>query len=262
MPEAPDLEVIREFLTQRIAGQPVVRAQELRPAMVRSLAAKDFATDVVGRTFGPVARRGKWLTIPLEPERLLVINPMLAGRLQYCPPSTRVAKRTFFLLAMHDMELRYLDERQMGLVYYVDPGQLAQVPRHDEQGPDALDAPLAYDEFVGRLRAFQGEIKGILTRGRFVGGIGNAYADEVLFAAGLSPFRRRRELTADDLRRLHEAIPAVLTDAIGVLRERVPPIQRRRQMRQRKTRQAANPFTKFVAADSGRYRRHDVKNPS
>ena len=223
MPEAPDLEVIREFLNGRIAGQRVVRAQVLRPVVVRSLAAEDFAADVVGRTFGAVIRTGKFLTFPLEPDRFLVIHPMLTGRLQYCPPATPVSRRTFFLLATSEMELRYLDERQMGMVYYVRPEQMEQVPRLEEEAPDALDGSLTYDEFVGRLKAFHGEIKGVLTRGQFLGGIGNAYADEILFAAGVSPFRRRRELTNDDLRRLYEAVPQVLTDAIAVLRERMPP---------------------------------------
>jgi formamidopyrimidine-DNA glycosylase len=223
MPEAPDLQVVKEFLNAHIPGRVVDRAQVLRPMMVRSLATEDFAADVVGRRFGAVERRAKVLSIPLEPDRRLVIHPMLTGRLQYCPMATKSTKRTFFLLGAGDMDLRYLDERQMGFVYYIRPDQLGQVPRLEEQGPDALDEPLTYEEFVQRLKPFRGEIKGILTRGEFVGGIGNAYADEILFAAGISPFKRRRELKEDDLRRLHQAIPQVLNDALAVLRKRVPP---------------------------------------
>lgn len=223
MPEAPDLQVVKEFLNAHLPGRSVDRAQVLRPMMVRSLAAEDFAADVVGRRFGAVERRGKILTIPLEPDRRLAINPMLTGRLQYCAAGTKTTKRTFFLLGLGEMDLRYLDERQMGIVYYVRPDQLGQVPRLEEQGPDALDEPMTFEEFVRRLKPFRGEIKGILTRGEFVGGIGNAYADEILFAAGISPFKRRREMKEDDLRRLHQAIPRVLNDALTVLRERVPP---------------------------------------
>ena len=223
MPEAAALEVVREFLNAHVAGQGVTRAQVLRPVVLRSLASEEFATDVVGRVFGEVQRRGKMLLLPLEPERMLVVQPMLTGVLQYCAPDVPVAKRTFFILGMDEMELRYLDERQMGIVYYVRPDQMGQVPRLEGQAPDALDGGLSYEEFVRRLGSFRGEIKGILTRGEFIGGIGNAYADEVLFAAGLSPFRRRKELTDDDLRGLYQAVPEVLNEAIGILRERMPP---------------------------------------
>ncbi len=223
MPEAPDLEVIREFLNDHVAGQGVTSARVLRPVVLRSLVAEEFATDVVGRVFGRVQRRGKMLLLPLEPERMLVVQPMLAGVLQYCAPDTPVAKRTFLILGMDAMELRYLDERQMGAVYYVRPDQMGRVPRLEGQAPDALDGGLSYEEFVGRLGSFRGEIKGILTRGEFIGGIGNAYADEVLFAAGISPFRRRKELTPDDLRGLYQAVPDVLNEAIGILRKRMPP---------------------------------------
>ena len=90
----------------------------------------------------------------------------------------------------------------MGQFYYVGQDQVKQVPGLSEQGPDVLDQ-IGFDEFKSRLRRFHGEIKGVLTRGRVISGIGNAYADEILFAARVSPFRRRKELTDDELRRIH-----------------------------------------------------------
>ena len=223
MPEAPELEVVKEFLNAHVAGRSVTRAMVLRPVVLCSLVEDDFADDVVGRVFGRTERRGKVLLLPLEPERMLVVQPMLTGVLQYCAPEVTVAKRTFFILGMEEMDLRYMDERQIGIVYYVRPDQMGRVPRLERQALDALDPSLTYEEFVRRLGPFRGEIKGILTRGEFIGGIGNAYVDEILFAAGVSPFRRRKELTDDDLHRLHQAVPDVLNEAIGILRERMPP---------------------------------------
>ncbi|MBM3941080.1 MAG: Fpg/Nei family DNA glycosylase [SAR202 cluster bacterium] len=223
MPEIPDLEVIRRFLNERLLGKEITRAAELRPAMVRSLAGEDFAADVIGRRFGTLTRRGKMLTLPLEPGRLLVVHPMLTGAFQYCDPTAKVAKRAFFYLGGEGFDLRYIDEKQMGLVYYVRPEQLSLVPRYDDQGPDALDAGLTYEQLVARLKPYQGEIKGILTRGEFIAGIGNAYVDEILWEARVSPFKRRKALTEDDLRSIHAAIPKVLNEAIDVLRERMVP---------------------------------------
>jgi formamidopyrimidine-DNA glycosylase len=117
-------------------------------------------------------------------------------------------------------QLRYLDDKQMGKVYYVDEEQLAQVPILSEQGPDVLSG-ISFEEFGQRLKKFHGEIKGVLTRGAFISGIGNAYSDEILFAAGLAPFRKSRSLSQTELRRLYDTCPQVAQEAIGVLRERM-----------------------------------------
>ena len=223
MPEIPDLEVIKDFLNERIAGKNVVRAEAPRPWIVRSLAADDFVADVRGRMFGKMIRLGKDLLLPLDPDRVLVMNLMLTGHLQYCEPSARVSKRLFFLLGTDDADLRYLDDRQMGLIYYVRPDQIGQITRLQEQGPDAMDGGLSFEEFQERLRPYSGEIKGVIARGKFLSGIGNAYVDEILWAARVSPFRKRRTLSDEEVRRLYDAVPEVLREATEVVRERMPP---------------------------------------
>ena len=220
MPEAPDLEVIKEFLAERATGAEVTSAVVIKPSVLRSLAGS-LAPDIEGRVLEEVHRRGKFLLLRLSGDRLVVVNPMLTGAIQYCAPKVRVSKRTCITLSLSNgMELRYLDDRQMGSVYYVREEQLAQVPRLNEQGPDVLDG-FSFQEFVVRLGGFHGEIKGILTRGRVIAGIGNAYSDEVLFAAEIYPFRRRKALSAEELRRLYEKSREVVAEAILVLRERM-----------------------------------------
>ena len=222
MPEAPDLEVVKDVLNQRIRGLVVDDAQVLRPLELRVLTPADFVQDVIGRSLLQFSRRGKFLLADLSEERALVINPMLTGAVQICSPSTRLAKKTSFLLSLSDgTQLRYLDETQMGMAYYVEASRLAEVPRLSEQGPDVLDQYPALPEFERRLRRFQGEIKGVLTRGQFLAGIGNAYADEVLFEAEIFPFKKRPALSEQEVARLHQAIPKTLRRAIRVLRERV-----------------------------------------
>lgn len=220
MPEAPDLEVINDFLNQRAKGAVVSSARVVRPTVLRSLAG-DFPSDVVGREVGEFSRRGKFLLMEFSGDRLLVVNPMLTGAFQLCKPTSTLYKRTCFILALSSgQELRYLDDRQMGKAYYITGQQLEQVPHFQEQGPDVLDG-IPFDEFQRRLRPFQGEIKGVITRGRFIAGIGNAYADEVLFAAGISPFRKGRSLREEELLRLYQKCHDVVTDAIAVLQQRM-----------------------------------------
>jgi formamidopyrimidine-DNA glycosylase len=220
VPEAPELEVTKDFLNDRVVGDTIISGRVLKPSVVRPLAG-DLASDVGGRAIEKVQRRGKFLVIALSGDRLLVIHAMLTGALQYCPSSERVLKRTCIVLSMsggHD--LRYLDDRQMGKVYYLRGNEVGQVPQLDTQGPDVLER-IPFDEFQRRLAGFRGEIKGVLTRGRVISGIGNAYADEILFAAQIYPFRKRGLLSEAELRRLHESTRTVVEEAMAVLRERM-----------------------------------------
>ena len=155
-------------------------------------------------------------------ERVIVINPMLSGVLQHCFPSESMGLRTFLALTLSDgHELRYVDPDQMGKVYYATPDQASSIPRLGKQGPDVLDDALSYEEFRARLKPYRGEVKGVLTRGWAVSGIGNAYADEILFAARLFPVRKVTSLSPQETAALHRALYDVPRRAVCVLRERV-----------------------------------------
>lgn len=220
MPEAPELQVVKEVLLKRLPGQSVTDARVIKPTVLRSLANPDFAADIAGRSFEDVQRYGKSLTLHLSGDRLLSVFPMLTGALHYCAPEVRVSKTTCFVLSLSSgNELRYMDDKQMGVAYYLSTNQVPEVRRMDETGPDVLDAFPTFEQFQASLRRYRGEIKGVLTRGGVVAGIGNAYADEVLFHAGIFPFCKLRALKEDDLRRLHDALNVVPRNAVGILRE-------------------------------------------
>lgn len=220
MPEAPELEVVKDFLTANAVGAAIEAATIVRPGALRSLCG-DMLSDIRGRKLESVRRRGKFMLLDISGGRILVINPMLTGALQYCPPKKRVYKRTYLAFALsNEYEIRYLDEKRMGMVYYADAEQTDEIPRLNEQGPDALDE-FTFEEFHERLKRFHGEIKTILTRGKVVSGVGNAYSDEILFAAQIYPFRRRKALSDADLRRLYDACSKVVLDAIPIVRERI-----------------------------------------
>ena len=220
VPEAPDLEVIREYLTARTVGVEISAASVIKPSVLRSLAG-DFASDISGRTMANIDRRGKFLIFRVSGDRLLVANPMLTGAFQYCAPKERLFKRTCLTLSLSDgNELRYLDDRQMGRLYYATPDQLGDIPGLEEQGPDVLDE-FSFDEFRDRLRAFHGEIKGVLTRGRVISGIGNAYVDEILFESRVYPFRKRRALSTEELRGIYDSSRRVVEEAVPILTSRM-----------------------------------------
>jgi formamidopyrimidine-DNA glycosylase len=220
MPELPDLEVIREFLARHIVDVPITLAEVRRPLVVRNLLGVELADDLVGRSFTAVQRRGKFLLLPLDDGATLVINPMLAGRLRYGQPLGRHRKRDALVIGLADgQELRYHDAKDMGKVYLTE--DLNQIPTLAGLGPEADDPTLTLQIFRERLRRHHGEIKGILTNQSFVAGIGNAYADEICWRAGLYPFRRRPSLSEEEGTRLYTAMRSVLAEAIETLRDRV-----------------------------------------
>jgi formamidopyrimidine-DNA glycosylase len=220
MPELPDLQVIRERLAERVTGLQIVSTAVLRPIIVRDLTGGDLG-GLVGRSITAVDRRGKFLLLGLDGGATIAINPMLAGRLRHGAPLARDRKRDAFVLRLSDgAELRYNDAADMGKIYLA--RDLSAVPTFNELGPEATDPALDLDAFVGRTRRHSGEIKTMLTNQSFVAGIGNAYADEICWRARLYPFRRRPSLDQGELRQLFEAVGATLTEAIGILRERMP----------------------------------------
>ena len=191
MPEIPDLENILIFLNERLPGVRIDSVQPRIPIVIRYPAIDAFASKLEGQTLSVVNRRGKFLLFRTQSGDTLAVNPMLTGGFQYVTPDTKVHAKTCFTLKLENgMDLRYHDMRVMGKVYCVGPGEESIIPNFDRMGPDALDPELTLDVFRQRLRRYTGQIKRILVTDTFLAGIGNAYSDEILFDAGIYPFRR------------------------------------------------------------------------
>ncbi len=219
MPEAPELEVVREFLDREVVGAHVTDFQVLRPGVLRPMAGSP--EDLAGCRVEGVWRVAKFLSIDFTGGVALVVNPMLTGSFQYSDPADRLYRKTCFIMSLDGgRQLRYLDSRRMGRAYYVRSDSMSHVPQFDSLGVDIL-APDTFEDFVERIRPFRGEIKGVITRGRVVSGIGNAYVDEILFEARIYPFKKRTALTPEELRRLYEAARKVVRDAVDEVRARM-----------------------------------------
>ncbi|NQW18539.1 MAG: Fpg/Nei family DNA glycosylase [Chloroflexi bacterium] len=222
MPEAPDLQVILEYLQPRLLGRSITGARETRPLVLRNLTGERFSEDIAGRSISGMTRHGKLLFIELSDDRVVLINPMLTGGLRYTEPDEKLLKSVTVTFDIDDgRQLRYFDQKRMGMVYYLRPDQVNETPRVEEQGPDVLDAPLSIEDFRAALRPFRGEIKGILTRGRLVSGVGNAYADEILHAARIHPYKKKAALSGEEVVRLHDAVFRVPQEALILLREKI-----------------------------------------
>jgi formamidopyrimidine-DNA glycosylase len=245
VPELPDLTVVAEAFHAALSGRSIRLAEAPGPLAVRGTPAELQA--LVGQRLERIARRGKFLLIELERDRI-VVNPMLTGRFQLASPGDKLPTKTAVILGFGarsaapadatrwtagadwlpaddaSPEVRYRDPTQMGKVYLVPAGVVRDVPGLDAaQGPDADDPSLTLEVWRERIRRHHGELKNLLRNQEFVAGIGNAYSDEILHAARLLPFRKRSTLASEEVDALHAATGSTLSTAVAVLRERVPP---------------------------------------
>ncbi len=221
MPELPELEVVAEVLRRRVVGLRIERVELFRGSaiVVRDLTHAGFVETLTGAAFAGATRRGKFLVCPLDNAAseplFLVINPKLTGRLQLVAPDAKRHAKTHIVWSLSDgRELRYVDMKTMGQVYLT--RDTSNVPEFAHMGPEALE--ISREAFRERIRRFRGEIKGVLTRGDFVAGIGNAYADEILWAARLYPFRKRTQLKPPDIDALYDAMRETLLSATEKVR--------------------------------------------
>jgi formamidopyrimidine-DNA glycosylase len=243
VPELPDLAILADVFDAAVAGRRVTAVRVGDPLVLRATPAQ--AATLEGRAVQAVGRRGKHLVFRLE-EVDLWAAPMLSGRFALALPGVArprsavalvlgpqlarprdpvpwVAGAAWLPAADDAMEVRYLDPTRMGKLYLAPTGELAGVPGLAELGPDADDPDLTLEAWMARIRRHPGELKGLLRNQAFVAGIGNAYSDEILWEARLSPFRRRASLAGEEVAALYAATRSTLAAAIDVLRERVPP---------------------------------------
>lgn len=218
MPEIPELEAIKGYFTEHLAGKTIATAEARIPHVFRT-PAQVLRETLPGDVFGEVQRHGKFLLFPLASERVLAINPMLTGRFQYVDPKAKLRAKTCLVLEIDGgHSLRYSDERVMGKIYLVPLDQMASIPNWSTNGPDLLDPALTEDEWLARTKKYRGQIKSVLTNAEFVQGIGNAYSDEILWEAQINPYIPRTKLSDDELRKLYRAARQVMEWATPLVR--------------------------------------------
>ena len=224
MPELPELEALRIRLSPRLEGKLITGATvNPKKAHMLRYPVENFANELPARRIVSLIRRGKHLAFGTElgsggSERWLVINPMLGGRFQMVDASTPVpATEVFTVRVEGKQEMRYLDFRDMGRIYWVADLD-KEVPGWSEVGPEADSvSQMGFEAFRKRLRRFRDELKDLLRNQEFLAGIGNAYSDEILFEARLLPLRRRASLKPAEEEALYEAIPVVLKRAVEAI---------------------------------------------
>lgn len=218
MPELPDIEVYLEALERRVLGQKVMGVRVSSPAVLRTY---DPAYDAPsGRTVSQLHRVGKRIVFEMRPELFLVIHLMVAGRLRWEEPRKPIPKKIG--LAALDFENGSLilteqgTHKRAGIWLYPNWTGVSEL---DRGGVEPLEVSAA--EFGAALRRENRTLKRALTDPRIFSGIGNAYSDEILWAAQMSPVKRTGQLTDAEVTMIHTSVVDSLNEWTDRLRGEV-----------------------------------------
>jgi formamidopyrimidine-DNA glycosylase len=215
MPEWPELRVMQERIATALVGKKVVAVRVGDPVVLRAERPVDEL--LVGRTLRSVTHHGKFLVFAFDGLDMTV-NPMLAGIFSLQPVGAKATKDTRMRLEFEGgTELRYRDDVRMGKVYVgIDAPGLADI------GPDAGTLDWSESEFAERAKAKRSEVRNLLQDQTFVSGIGNAYADDILWDAQLHPKRRVGSLTKDEMHRFYTSLRAVIAKGLAEVETAMP----------------------------------------
>jgi formamidopyrimidine-DNA glycosylase len=213
MPELPEVETIRQDLDARIAGR-VITAVSLAPdsgrpvPVLKGIDEAGFREGVVGCRIESVERRGKYLVLRLDSGSMVVVHLRMTGALLHRPPHAPPDRFLRIVLSLDDgSELRFTDIRKFGGIWLVDDVADAIATA---LGPEPLSEGFTEALLAEALAGRKAPVKSIILDQRHIAGIGNIYADEACFAAGLDPRRTGASLTPADVKALHEAVRQVL----------------------------------------------------
>jgi len=208
MPELPEVETIKNELAPHIIGHTVTGVTLFWQGIVRQPSVEEFCSRLIGQKITGVERRGKYLIFGLTSGEALIIHLKMTGSLWLKPPDR------FIRAVIHldgETKIYFRDPRKLGVMWLVtDKNTVAS-----KLGPEPLEAGFTAKALAQRLSKRTAPIKALLCDQSFVAGIGNMYADEALFSAGIHPLRSGKSLSSEEIERLHRAIRQVLSAAIG-----------------------------------------------
>jgi len=214
MPELPEVETIRSKLAPVLVGQHI-RSIVVRRADLRQPVPNDLAERLLGQCLLAIRRRSKYLLFDFASGDSLILHLGMSGRIYFTPIDAPLHKHDHLLFDfLGGQHLRFRDPRRFGLALLHRTSELETHPLFSKLGPEPLSADFDAVVLFGLLRASQAPVKTVLMDATKVVGVGNIYANEALFMAGIRPSRRANRVTKAETCRLHMAIKNVLKTSI------------------------------------------------
>jgi len=214
MPELPEVEVIKEGLGRKLRNKVIKGVNILFKGSIKNISPPLFEKRTLGRKFKEIFRRGKFLIFSLDNGSFLVIHLKMTGQLVYCSSRETMDKHTCLVFALdNNFQLRFMDMRRFGMVCLVE--KLEEITLLAEMGPEPLENNFTSLSLKEILLGQKRKIKIVLLDQKVIAGLGNIYATEALYQAGINPERRANRLTESEIEVLHRAIKDILKKAIS-----------------------------------------------
>jgi formamidopyrimidine-DNA glycosylase len=215
MPELPEVETVRRGLAMALEGKRLSRVEVRRPDLRRPFPER-FAERLMGRRIASFRRRAKYLLLGLDSDEDWLIHLGMSGRMLVGQgwPNELDAHDHVVIGAEDGTVVRFNDARRFGVMDLISAGETETHPLIKDIGPEPLDAAFDGPALAARLKGKSAPIKAALLDQRVVAGIGNIYASEALFRAGISPTRKSGTIQGERAEKLMAAVKAVLNEAI------------------------------------------------
>jgi formamidopyrimidine-DNA glycosylase len=215
MPELPEVETVRTQLERVLTGRRFERVEIRDPRLVRPYEPTEVAAELEGERVAAVERRGKYLIVRFESDRVLLIHLRMTGSLRHSGDGLDEDPHRRAVVRLDDgSDVAYRDVRRFGTWLVLEPGELAPYLA-TRVGDEPLDALFTAARLGERLAKRRAPIKAALLDQRTLAGMGNIYVDEALWRARINPLRPAESLDRNELRRLHKAIRATLEAGIA-----------------------------------------------
>jgi formamidopyrimidine-DNA glycosylase len=215
LPELPEVETIAADLRPHLTGRTIVRCELRFPTIVRHPEPELFVDLVAGMRIESVGRRGKFILIRLEENRVLVVHLGMTGQLRIVDPATPIPDHTHAIFDLDDgRQLRYRDPRRFGRILLGTEEDLLLARAMPRLGPEPIDPDFSPEHLYQALRRRKAPLKAVLLDQATLAGVGNIYADESLHRAHLRPDRIAGKLSRKSAARLHESLRSSLETAI------------------------------------------------
>lgn len=219
MPELPEVEAVRSSLEPLICGQKIVKVTVSHEGVIAPQTTAAFCHALENSVIRAVRRRGKYLLISMgragQKDDILLVHLRMTGQLICEGPEQPMKKHTHVIIMLgNGKELRFTDVRRFGKMIIFPGGDVSAAHGLAALGPEPLSDDFSPSYFYQKLKPKKVKIKGALLDQTIVAGLGNIYADEVLFAAKILPTRSCSTLSQKEVQRLCQCIKKILAEAV------------------------------------------------
>ncbi len=213
MPELPEIAVLCQQMNKELAGKCVDRVEVKQPKNL-NMPVSDFIDTLKGRTVEDISSRGKWLFVKLKPDHYLLINLGMGAEILYFEKGQKLQDNYHFKTIFSDQTGFTIHFWWFGYVHLVAEENLPKHKMTSRLGKSAADRTFTLEHLNALFEGKKGSLKSFLLDQKNIAGIGNVYAQDILFRAGLHPNRKISSLSEQEIRSLYEAIRETLDQSI------------------------------------------------